>query len=91
MSKEELMEEEYEQENVIELEDEDGNVEKFLHIATLEYKGNWYCYFQKAEPETEEEGGRSKAPLIILGVVALFLIGGTILFGGGRKKGKYSR
>lgn len=55
MSKEELMEEEYEQENVIELEDEDGNVEKFLHIATLEYKGNWYCYFQKAEPETEEE------------------------------------
>ncbi len=55
MSKEELMDEEYEQENVIELEDEDGNVEKFLHIATLEYKGNWYCYFQKAEPETEEE------------------------------------
>lgn len=43
------------------------------------------------EPEAEEEGGRSKAPLIILGVVALFLIGGTIVFGGGRKKGKYSR
>ena len=26
-----------------------------MHIATLEYKGNWYCYFQKAEPETEDE------------------------------------
>ena len=55
MSKEELMDEEYEQENIIELEDDEGRVEKFLHIATLEYKGNWYCYFQKAEPETEEE------------------------------------
>lgn len=55
MAKEELMDEEYEEENIIELEDDEGKVEKFLHVATLEYKGNWYCYFQKAEPETEEE------------------------------------
>ena len=55
MMDEELLEEGYEEENIIELEDENGNVDKFLHIATLEYKGRWYCYFQKAEPETEEE------------------------------------
>ena len=55
MAKDELYEEEYEEENIVELEDEEGKVEKYLHIATLEYKGNWYCYFQKAELETEDE------------------------------------
>jgi hypothetical protein len=55
MAKDELYEEDYEEENIVELEDEEGKVEKYLHIATLEYKGNWYCYFQKAEPETEDE------------------------------------
>lgn len=44
-----------EAERIMELEDEDGNVEKFLHIGTIEYRGEWYCFFQKAEPETEEE------------------------------------
>ena len=55
--KDELKTEEYddELEHIIELEDEDGNVEKFLHIGTIEYRGEWYCFFQKAEPETEEE------------------------------------
>ena len=55
--KDELKTEEYddELERIIELEDEDGNVEKFLHIGTIEYRGEWYCFFQKAEPETEEE------------------------------------
>ena len=51
----ELMEEDYEEENILELEDDEGNVEKFLHIGTIDYKGEWYCFFQKAEPETEEE------------------------------------
>lgn len=54
MNKEELLEEEYE-ENVIELEDDEGNVERFVHVGTISYKGQWYCFFQKAEPETEEE------------------------------------
>jgi hypothetical protein len=54
MKKEEMMEEELD-ENVLELEDDEGNVEKFLHIGTIEYRGDWYCFFQKAEPETEEE------------------------------------
>ena len=55
--KEELKTEEYDDEldRIIELEDEAGNVEKFLHIGTIEYRGEWYCFFQKAEPETEEE------------------------------------
>ena len=44
-----------EEERIIELEDDDGNVEKFLHIGTIEYRNEWYCFFQKAEPETEEE------------------------------------
>jgi putative Holliday junction resolvase len=44
-----------EEERIIELEDEEGNVEKFLHIGTIEYRGEWFCFFQKAEPETEEE------------------------------------
>ena len=55
--KDEPKTEEYddELERIIELEDEDGNTEKFLHIGTIEYRGEWYCFFQKAEPETEEE------------------------------------
>ncbi len=53
MSKE-LEQEEYEQ-NIIELEDEEGNVVRFLHVGTIEYKKEWYCFFQQAEPETEEE------------------------------------
>ena len=56
MKDEEMMNEyDDEQERIIELEDDEGNTEKFLHIATIEYKGAMYCVFQKAEPETEEE------------------------------------
>ncbi|MBQ2740500.1 MAG: Holliday junction resolvase RuvX [Clostridia bacterium] len=55
MDMEKLSDEEYEELNVIELEDGEGNVESFLHIATIEYKGQKYCCFQVAEPETEEE------------------------------------
>ncbi len=51
----EMMNEEYEELNIIELEDGEGNIEKFAHIATIEYKGNMYCCFQFAEPEDEEE------------------------------------
>ena len=51
----EFLNEDYEEENVLELEDDEGNVEKYLHVGTIEYRGEWYCFFQKAEPETEEE------------------------------------
>ena len=44
------------------------------------------------QPPTEpEKKSGGKTPLIILGVVAVFLIGGSVIFGGGRKKGRYSR
>ena len=55
MKDEEMTNEYAEEERIIELEDDEGNVEKLLHIATIEYKGAMYCVFQKAEPETEEE------------------------------------
>ena len=55
MKNEEMMTEEMEEERIIELEDDAGNVEKFYHIATIEYSKDMYCIFQKAEPETEEE------------------------------------
>ena len=35
-----LTDEEYEELNLIELEDADGNTEKYLHIATIPYKGH---------------------------------------------------
>ena len=44
-----------EEERIIELEADDGTVERLYHIATIEYKGGMYCCFQKAEPESEEE------------------------------------
>ncbi len=43
------------------------------------------------EAEPVEKSGGSKAGYIIIGVVAAFLLLGSIVFGGGRKKGKYSR
>ena len=49
------MYEEYDEERIIELEADDGSVEKLYHIATIEYRGGTYCCFQKAEPESEEE------------------------------------
>lgn len=41
-------------------------------------------------PAPEETGG-SKIPYIILGVVVAFLLLGSFVFGGSRKRGKYSR
>ena len=54
MSKE--MEEVYEEEDrIFEVEADDGTVERLYHIATIEYRGETDCCFQKAEPECEEE------------------------------------
>ncbi len=51
MNEQEIYEEE---ERIIEIETEEGPV-KLYHLATFPYKGDTYCVFQKAEPETEEE------------------------------------
>ena len=45
----------YEEDRIFEVEAEDGTVEKLYHLATIEYRNQTYCIFQKAEPETEEE------------------------------------
>ena len=44
-----------EEDRIFEVEADDGTVEKLYHIATIEYRKEMYCVFQKAEPETEEE------------------------------------
>ncbi len=44
-----------EEDRIFELEADDGTIEKLYHIATIEYRGEMYCCFQKAEPESEEE------------------------------------
>ena len=52
----EFEEEVYEEEDrIMELEADDGTVERLYHLATIQYRGANYCVFQKAEPETEEE------------------------------------
>ncbi len=39
-------------ENIVELVDEEGNKERFEHIGTVEYKGEWYaCFTPEARPE----------------------------------------
>ena len=43
------------------------------------------------EPEEPRNKGGSKVGLMIIGAVAVFLCGGAVIFGGGRKKGRYSR
>lgn len=44
-----------EEDHIFEVEADDGTIEKLYHLATIEYRKNMYCVFQKAEPETEEE------------------------------------
>lgn len=54
-NKEQLPEEEVYEDEVLEMIDEDGNVEKFYHLATLEYKGATYGVFELAEPTADDE------------------------------------
>lgn len=44
-------------ENIVELVDEEGNKSRYEHIGTIEYKGEWYCFFtpEAAEDESEDE------------------------------------
>ncbi len=44
----------YEDDHILEIETDEGII-KLYHIATVPYKGENYCVFQRAEPETEEE------------------------------------
>jgi len=31
--------------NIVELVDEEGNTLRYEHVGTIEYKGEWYCFF----------------------------------------------
>ena len=48
----EEVENEFEDE-VIELEDEDGKTIKFFHVATIDYKEDWFVFFAPAEDMDE--------------------------------------
>lgn len=51
-----------EDENIVELVDEEGNTLRYEHVGTIEYKGEWYCFFtpeksaEEADEEDDEEG-----------------------------------
>lgn len=55
MKTKETLAAEEEEEHIITLTDDEGNEVEYYHIATLPYKGETYCFFQKAEIETEED------------------------------------
>lgn len=38
-------------EEIVELTGDAGDVLKFYHIGTIEYKGGWFVFFQPAEPK----------------------------------------
>lgn len=64
--------EEYDEENnIVELIDEEGNSQRFEHLMTFEYKGEWYCAFtpvaEAEEADDDEEGDE---------VVIYHLVGG---------------
>ncbi len=55
LEEEKMQDEIYEEERFIEIETEEEGLVKLYHLATFPYKGQNYCVFQRAEPETEEE------------------------------------
>lgn len=49
---EKFIENEHNEENeFVALTGEDGSVEKFYHIGTIDYKDEWFVFFQPAEPK----------------------------------------
>lgn len=56
-------------ENIVELVDEEGNKSRYEHIGTIEYKGEWYCFFtpEAAAEESEDDADEE--------VMALHLVG----------------
>ena len=45
----------YEDDNLVELVDEEGNKLRFEHLLTFEYKGEWYVALAPEQPEEAEE------------------------------------
>lgn len=40
-----------EEKEFVALTDDEGSVEKFYHIGTIDYKDEWFVFFQPAEPK----------------------------------------
>lgn len=50
-----------EEDEIVELEDEEGKIAKFRHVATVDYENDWYVFFSPAE----ELDGLSEDEVII--------------------------
>lgn len=56
--------------NIVELVDEEGKTERYEHVGTIEYKGEWYCFFtpeKTAEENDEEYDGDEVIALHVVG------------------------
>ena len=56
--------------NIVELVDEEGNKERFEHIGTIEYKGEWYaCFTPETQPEESDEDDEEGDEVVIFHIV----------------------
>lgn len=55
--------------NIVELIDEEGNTLRYEHVGTIEYKGEWYCFFTPETPaqEGDEDEGEEVAVFRLVG------------------------
>ncbi len=55
--------------NIVELVDEEGNTLRYEHVGTIEYKGEWYCFFtpEAAAQEGDEDEGEEVAVFRLVG------------------------
>lgn len=56
----------YEEENIIELVDDEGNTVRFEHLMTFEYKGEWYIALAEELPAEEPVGDEDEGDEVIL-------------------------
>lgn len=59
----------YEENNLVKLVDEEGTETEFEHLMTFEYKGEWYVALTPAEPaeEADEDEGEEIAIFHLVG------------------------
>ncbi len=59
---------EYEEDgNIVELIDEEGNTLRYEHVGTIEYKGEWYCFFTPEFSEESDDEGEEIAVFHLVG------------------------
>ncbi len=58
----------YEEEsNIVELVDDEGNTLRYEHVGTIEYKGEWYCFFTPELSEESDDEGEEVAVFRLVG------------------------